>query len=417
MKVVRYILVGFLVIATMAIMFGSGLLIGWFNPEPGRYLVSLFKPEASLSATQSLPQDKSGDTDLQTLFVPFWQAWDLVHSEYVDQPVDDTLMMQGAISGMMDSLGDPHTSYMNPEEYDIVNTDLEGSYEGIGAWVDTTGDYLTIISPMTDSPAEEAGLQPGDQVIAVNGKDMTGVDGDVVLKDVKGPAGTDVVLTIKREGMEEPFDVTITRREIEVPSVESEMLEGNIAYIQLYTYGVTTPDELHSALETLLEDNPKGIILDLRNNGGGYLDSAIQIVSEFIDRGNVAMYEEMGDGSQKVYKTSGGGLATDIPLVVLINQGSASASEITAGAIQDLNRGTLVGEVSYGKGSVQIWTPLTNNQGAVRVTVARWLTPNERQINGVGITPDVAVEYTEDDYENNVDPQLDKAIEILSTEN
>ena len=414
MKVVRYILVGFLVITIMALMFGSGLLIGWFNPEPGQYLVSLFKPEASLSATQSLPEDKADDTDLQDLFVPFWQAWDLLHAEYVDQPVDDTLLMQGAISGMMDSLGDPHTSYMDPEEYDIVNTDLEGTYEGIGAWVDTTGDYLTIISAMTDSPAEEAGLKPGDQVIAVNGKDMTGIDGDVVLKDVKGPAGTDVVLTILREGEEEPFDVTITRREIDVPSVESEMLDGNIGYIQLYTYGVTTPDELHSTLESLMEENPEGIILDLRNNGGGYLDSAIDILSEFIDQGNVVMYEEMGDGSRKTYKAKSGGLATEIPLVVLINQGSASASEITAGAIQDYERGTLVGEVSYGKGSVQIWTPLTHNQGAVRVTVARWLTPDERQINQVGITPDVTVEYTEEDYTNGVDPQLDKAIEILS---
>jgi carboxyl-terminal processing protease len=417
MKVVRYILVGLLVITTMAMMFGSGLLIGWFNPEPGQYLVSLVKPEASLSVTQSMPEDKVDDKDLQNLFVPFWQAWDLVHSEYVDQPVDNTLMMQGAISGMMDSLGDPHTSYMNPDEYEIVNTDLEGSYEGIGAWVDTTGDYLTIISAMTNSPAEEAGLKPGDQVIAVNGKDVTGIPGDVVLKDVKGPAGSDVTLTIFRQSEEEPFDVTITRREIDVPSVEGEMLDNNIAYIQLTTYGVTTPDELHSTLETLMENNPQGLILDLRNNGGGYLDSAIEIISEFIDSGNVVMYEEMGDGSRKTYKASNGGLAIDIPLVVLINQGSASASEITAGAIQDYERGTLVGETSYGKGSVQIWTPLTHNQGAIRVTVARWLTPKERHISEIGITPDVTVEYTEEDFNNEVDPQLEKAIEILSGTN
>ena len=413
MKVVRYILVGLLLFTTMALMFGSGILIGWFNPEPGQYLVSLFKPEVSLSATQSLPEDKAGDTDLQDLFVPFWQAWDLVHAEYVDQPVDDTLLMQGAISGMMDSLGDPHTSYMNPDEYEIINTDLEGTYEGIGAWVDTTGDYLTIISPMTDSPAEKAGLQPGDQVIAVNGKDVTGIDSNIVLKDVKGPEGSDVVLTILRDE-EEPFDVTITRHKIDVPSVEGEMLDDNIAYIQLTTYGVTTPEELHSTLDSLLENNPEGLILDLRNNGGGYLDSAIEIISEFIDKGNVVMYEEMGDGSRKTYKAKSGGLATEMPLVVLINQGSASASEITAGAIQDYNRGTLVGDVSYGKGSVQIWTPLTNNQGAVRVTVARWLTPDERQINQVGVTPDITVEYTEDDYTNEIDPQLDKAVEILN---
>jgi carboxyl-terminal processing protease len=413
MKVIRYILVGALVIFTMIVVFCSGLMVAWFNPEQGQFLISYIMPSASPSTTQSLPEDKSNDTTLKDLFVPFWQAWDIVHAEYVDQPVDDTKLMQGAISGMMDSLGDPHTSYMNPLEYEQISTPLEGSYEGIGAWVDTTGDYLTIISAMPGSPAEEVGLQPDDIVLAVNGKDMTGVDGDLVLKEVKGPADTEVTLTIGRESVEAPFDVVITRREIEVPSLESRMLEDNIAYIGLYTYGLQTPDELKTALTTLLANNPDGLILDLRNNGGGYLDSAIEILSEFITKDQVLMYEEMGDGTRKTYSSIEGGLATEIPLVVLINGGSASASEITAGAIQDYERGTIVGEQSYGKGSVQIWTALYDEQGAIRVTVARWLTPKERQINSIGIKPDVEVTYTEEDFNAGIDPQLDKAIQIL----
>ena len=416
MKVLRYVLTGILVILTMLVVFGSGLMVAWLHPEEGKLLLSYVMPSASPSVTQTLPDDKAEDTSLKDLFVPFWQAWDILHAEYVDQPVDDTLLMQGAISGMMDSLGDPHTSYMNPSEYEQISAPLEGSYEGIGAWVDASGDYLTIISPMTGSPAEKAGLQPGDIVVAVNGEDMTGMAGDLVLQKVKGPANTDVTLTIQREGLDDSFDVVITRQEIDVPSLESRMLDDHIAYIGLYTYGLQTPDELKSALTTLMANNPDGLILDLRNNGGGYLDAAIEVVSEFLPANKVVMYEEMGDGTRKTYSSEGVGLATDIPLVVLINGGSASASEITAGAIQDYGRGTLVGEQSYGKGSVQIWTELTNSQGAIRVTVARWLTPKERQINSVGITPDEVIEYTEEDYKAGLDPQLDKAIELLKVE-
>jgi carboxyl-terminal processing protease len=386
----------------------------WLNPTQGQFIVSYLLPNASPSGQQALPTDKTDDSDLKELFVPFWQTWDLVHAEYVDQPVDNVKLMQGAISGMLDSLGDPHTSYMNPSEYQQINAPLEGTYEGIGAWVDTTGDYLTIISPMPGSPAEEAGIQSGDIVLKVNGKDMTGVDGDLVLLEVKGPANTDVVLTIQRKDVAEPFDLTITRRKIEVPSIESRMLDNNIAYVHLFTYGVQTPVELRTTLTDLLAKNPTGLVLDLRNNGGGYLDTAIEVLSEFIGKDNVLMYEEMGDGTKKTYSAADGGLALDIPMVVLINGGSASASEITAGAIQDYDRGQIIGEQSYGKGSVQIWTALYKDQGAVRITVARWLTPKNRQINEVGITPDTVVPYTEEDFNAGKDPQLDKAIEVLS---
>ena len=301
---------------------------------------------------------------------------------------------------------------MDPEQYEQSNAEMQGEYDGIGAWVDTEGEYLTIISPMDDSPAQKAGLKAGDQVIAVDGEDVTGTPANLVLRKVLGPAGTDVTLTIRREGTTEPFDVTITRAKIVLKSVESEMLEGDIAYVAVNTFGDKTTAELTAALETMMDQNPSGMILDLRNNGGGYLNTAIEVVSQFIPDG-VVMYEEYGDGTRDTYEAMRGGLATEIPLVVLVNEGTASASEITAGAIQDYERGKLVGVTTFGKGSVQSWIPLRNDAGAVRVTIARWLTPKERLIHKVGLEPDFVVELTEEDIEAERDPQLDKAIEVL----
>ena len=356
--------------------------------------------------------DPSGSTpaEYEELFAPFWETWDLVHEEFVDQPVDDLALMRGAIEGMLDALDDRHTSYMSPEEFEQANESLEGEYEGIGAWVDITGDYVEIISPMKGSPAAEAGLQPTDKVIAVDGEDMTGVPGDLVLQRILGPAGTDVTLTIERNG--ETFDVTITRANIVVPTVESEMLENDIAYVALLNYGSNTTQQLRNALQELLDEDPRGLIFDLRNNGGGYLTTAIQVVSEFVGEG-VVMYEEYGDGETLAYDAIPGGLATDIPLVVLVNEGTASASEITAGAIQDYERAPLVGVTTYGKGSVQNWIALDNNAGGVRITIARWLTPNGRQISEEGLTPEFIVEMTEEDYQEGRDPQLEKGLEVI----
>ncbi len=359
------------------------------------------------------PQASSTPEDLEQLFEPFWQSWDLVHDLYIDQPVNDELMMQGAIRGMMESLGDQHSSYMDPDQYRQANIPLEGGYEGIGAWVDATGDYLTIVSPMPDSPAEKAGLVPGDQIIAVDGEDMTGVDGSLVIRKVMGPAGTSITLTIFREGETEPFDVTLERANIEVPSVQYEMLDGNIAYIKLFSFSEPATQEFKAGLQELLDQDPDGLIFDLRNNPGGERDAAVEIASQFIGDG-VIMYQEYQDGHRDTFEAVKGGLATDIPLVVLVNEGSASASEIVAGAIQDYQRGTLVGTVTFGKGSVQNWVPLVNDEGLVRVTIARWLTPNGRTIHELGVQPDVEVELTEEDFLAELDPQLDKAIEILT---
>jgi carboxyl-terminal processing protease len=362
------------------------------------------------TGTPSASTNTTNSTD--ELFKPFWKAWQIVHDEYLVQPVDDEKMMQGAIRGMMDSLGDPHSGYMDPVEYSDATAPLEG-YSGIGAWVNTEGKYLTITEPMKGSPAETAGIKAGDQIIAIDGVDMTGTLAELARQKVLGQAGTQVVLTIQREGVEQPFDVTVTRAQISIPSTEYRMLDNNIAYIRLNAFSNTSGAELRSALHELLANNPKGLILDLRYNSGGYLDAAIDVGSEFLPDGVVA-FEEYGDGTRNTFNVSGKGIATDIHMVVLVNEWSASASELVAGALQDRGRAQLVGVTTYGKGTVQNWLSLSDNEGAIRVTVARWLTPNGRNVTGTGLTPDVEVTISDADAQAGIDSQLNRAVEILS---
>jgi len=385
----------------------SGVFPGFSNsPHPAIVL-----PPTNVPPTNE--QTSATPDELDNLFIPFWEAWNIVHDRYVDQPVDDTLLMQGAIRGMMDAVGDDYTYYMDPQVYEHETTTLSGEFEGIGAFVDTRGDFLTIVSPIEGSPAEAAGLRPDDMIIAVDGEDMNGFTPEEARQRVIGPAGTTVVLTIQREGESEPLEFSIIRAKITVPSVTGEMLEGGIAYIDVNSFSDNTTDQLRAKLDELLAQNPKGIILDLRFNPGGYLQTSIEIASEFIDNG-VIVIEQYGDGSRDTFNALGDGKATDLPMVVLINEGSASASEIVAGALQDYGRAKLVGVQSYGKGSVQTWAPLSNDQGAAKVTVAKWLTPNERAIHHVGLAPDVYVEITQADYDAGRDPQLDAAVETLN---
>jgi carboxyl-terminal processing protease len=346
-------------------------------------------------------------------FVGFWTLWQKAQYVAAENDITAERMMQFALMGMTDSLGDLHSSYIDPQQYHLSQVSLDNSYEGIGAWVDVTTEYLSIISPMPESPAENAGLLPGDEIIAIDGEDMTGIDGSIVITHVLGPAGSKVTLTIIREGTEAPFDVEVTRQKINVPTVQHEILDNNIAYLHLFNFGSESSNQVHEALKELMAENPIGLILDLRFNGGGYLTAAVQISSEFIEDG-VILIEKFGDGTTETYNAlSSNGLATEIPFIILVDEGSASASEILAGAVQDHSRGILVGQTTYGKGSVQIPTNLSNNQGSIRVTIAKWFTPNETQIHGIGLEPDFIVEFTLEDAEAGIDPQLEKAIELL----
>jgi len=396
------ILIGCVIVILLFGCSAFGFIAGYY----GKYSAGS-QPNSTSDVTSTAPVANNDE-----LFKPFWEAWQLVHEQYLVQPMDDEKMMQGAIRGMMDSLGDPHSAYMNPVEYSDAQAPLEG-YSGIGAWVNTEGEFLTITEPMKGSPAEAVGLKGGDQIIAIDGVDMTGTLPELARQKVLGEAGTQVILTVLRDGVDEPFDVPITRAQITIPSTEYRMLDNNIAYLRLNAFSNTTGDEVNSALTELLAQNPKGLILDLRYNSGGFLDAAIQVSSEFLPDGVVTI-EEYGDGKRDTFNVTGSGIATEIPMVVLVNEWSASASELVAGALQDHGRAQLVGNTTYGKGTVQNWIPLSENEGAVRITIARWLTPNERNVTGTGLTPDVQVTISEADTQAGVDTQLNKAIDLLT---
>jgi carboxyl-terminal processing protease len=414
-KTLKYIFVVLVIIVVALGSFAGGFVTGHILPISG--IPGLPEPITLAPPTTSPEQQSSTPSEFQALFSPFWEAWNLVHENYVDQPVDDVALMRGAIDGMMNALGDQHSSYMNPKDFADANSSLAGEYEGIGAFVDTTADYLTITSPIPGSPAERVGLLPGDKVVAIDGVDMTGIDAEVARTKVLGPANTTVHLTIFREGEEKMLEFDVIREKITMKSSSGKMLENDIAYVQITTFGEKTTPELLATLKELMAKNPKGIVLDLRNNGGGYLQTAVEVASQFMGDG-VVLYEEYGDKTRTTYDVQPGGLATDtkIPMVVLINEGSASASEIVAGALQDTGRAKLVGATSYGKGSVQNWIPLSGDNGAVRITIAKWLTPKEHTIHKIGLTPDVTAERTEEDYKADRDPQLDAAVQTLLAE-
>ena len=410
-KTLRAVLLSCVVIVLIVCSFGGGFAAGHFIPIGGK----------SGAVTTTTGSQGGTPSDLTTLFTPFWSAWKIIHQYYVDQPVNDTQLMQGAISGMLQSLGDAHTIYLSPQNYTNATTQLVGNYAGIGAYVDTSGKLLTITKPMPNSPAEKAGLLPGDQVIAVDGKDVTSLIPEAVRQKVLGTAGTEVKLTIQRPGQTAPFDVQITRATITIPSVTSKMLANDIAYIQIADFGDNTASDFKEQLALLLSHKPKGLILDLRDNGGGYLDTAIDIASEFIPSG-VIVSEKSGNGKITPHDAKPGGLATDksLPMIVLVNAYSASASEIVSGALQDTGRAKLLGVTTYGKGTVQLWIPLSKdtniNQGAVAVTIARWLTPKGNTIDKKGLTPNIVVQMTPDDLKAGKDPQLDAAVQQLTNQ-
>jgi carboxyl-terminal processing protease len=344
---------------------------------------------------------------------PFWQTWEIIHKDYVDQPVDDVKLIQGAINGMMNSLGDEHSGYMDQASFDSANSSISG-YEGIGAELDTSGTLIKIIDAFPGSPAAKAGLKPGDQIVQIDGVDVTKEDPKAIWQKVRGPAGTHVKLSIRREGTDGLLEFDLIRAAIQVPSIESRMEPGNIAYISIYFFGDNTDEQVAKALTELMAQKPKGLILDLRGDPGGLVDSAVNIASEFLPENQVVFLEKRSDGVQTPTYTRAGGLALDIPMVVLVNKGSASASEIVAGAIQDHQRGKLVGQTTFGKGSEQYWIQLVDKQGAVRITIARWYTPDGRLIAQQGLTPDFAVPFSEDEFNAGKDPQLAKALELLA---
>lgn len=346
-------------------------------------------------------------------FGDFWRAWQQLESKF-DGKIDYQNMVYGAIKGLTSSLGDPYTAFMTPKEAKQLEDDLSGKLSGIGAEVGIKSGKVTIISPIDDSPAKKAGIMSGDVISSIDGTSTEGMDINTAVSKIRGEAGTVVKLVVIRNGAEKKFD--ITRAEINVKSVKSEIKDGNVGYVQLTRFDEQSDSELADALQGFTQKGVKKVILDLRDDPGGYLDQAVKVSSEFIKSGVVVSErKDSANGGKTEYRASGNGLAIDpeIELVVLINSGSASASEIVAGALKDHKRATLVGEKSFGKGSVQEVIDLSKG-AKMRITVAHWYTPSGKNISKEGIAPDVEVKLTDADYNANRDPQLDKAIELLN---
>jgi carboxyl-terminal processing protease len=407
------------------------------------------------------PDIPTNAQDISEEFESFWDTFTALDQEYYYQPVDREKLIYGAAKGMVESLGDDFSNFLTPEENAQVKSSFEGNFEGVGMYIERRNELPTVVAPIPNTPASRAGVRANDIILAVDGRDVTAMQPDQVATLVRGPAGTKVRIKFAREGEPEPFEIELIRERIEVPSV-TYTKQGDYAWLQVSVFNQKTTPELDAALNQAQADGAKGVILDLRNNGGGFVTSALEMLGRFLPEGEVGFYESRkADGSddrpQRVI--SNGPKLLDIPLVVLINGGSASASELVSGALQDYERAVLIGEQSFGKGSEQHVYDLDDGSQA-RITFAHWLTPKKRDINPKatptpdpnqtptpqptftptpiatippaaatataeaaplvtsqpdrGLTPDIVVVRTNKDYAEDKDPQLDRAIEYLT---
>ncbi len=346
-------------------------------------------------------------------FAIFDEVWDAVEQSYDgDIPTEEDLLY-GAIEGSVEALNDPYTRFVRPDLAARMREDMGGSVSGIGAIVrENEGGFFEIVNPIEGQPADLIGLQPGDIVYTVDGESVIGLSFDEVILLVRGPSGTTVVLTVFREGEEEPLEFSIVRSTYEVPNIEAEMLPDNIAYIRLLEFNRNAESKMLEELDGLLAENPQGLILDLRSNPGGFLDQSVAVADIFLPE-SVVLYERNRSGLDQTFRAFDGGVAETIPLVVLVNEASASASEIVAGAIQDNGRGIIIGATTFGKGSVQTIQTLSDGS-ELRVTIARWYTPNDNTIDKEGITPDIEVDSPLD-IGGEEDGQLQRAVDYILT--
>ncbi len=414
MRAFKLTLFAMLVAVALALAFLAGL-----HANPLR-LQEALQPASSLGELVPILNEAKSNPEMADTMEPlstFWEVLVRLKASYVDPIKDDTKLTYGAIEGMLKTLGDPYTRFMPPDTYKNFRTESEGSFEGIGAVLGVSNkdkpeeSYPLVLKPFEGGPAQKAGLKMNDIILKVDGKPTKGKVLDEVVRWIRGPRGSKVVLTIKRKGEPKPLEITIIRQRVNLPTVEHEVKEG-IGLIRLYSFNEHAVDELDKALSDLQAKHVKGIILDLRDNPGGLLKAAVGVASRFIASGPIVYVEERGNNETvlKVVPTSIHEYS--LPMAVLVNKGSASASEIVSGALQDSGRAVLVGETTFGKGLVQTVIPLRDGS-AVAITTARYLTPHKRDINHKGIQPDYEVKLTEADLKAERDPQLEKALELV----
>jgi carboxyl-terminal processing protease len=344
----------------------------------------------------------------------FWEVWEDLEGKYIDREnLQTQKMIHGAISGMVESLEDPYTVFLNPEDAKKFLEDAKGSFEGIGVEIALKDKQLQVVAPLEGTPAQAAGLRPGDRILEVDGEAIFNLSIDEIVSRIRGPRDSQVVLSIYRDDWQEVREIEITRQIIDIPSLKVEMLEDNIVHLKLYHFSQNAAYDFKRAAIDILKGSSEKIILDLRGNPGGYLDVACDIAGWFLNKGEVVTIEDFGEGKERnEILANGNARLADYPLIVLINEGSASGSEILAGALRDNKGVKIVGQNSFGKGSVQELGILRDGS-ALKVTIAKWLTPKGELIIDKGLEPDVEIEMTVEDYENGRDPQLEKALELI----
>ncbi len=354
-------------------------------------------------------EDQPKDVDYGLL----WQALQVVNDKYIEKPIDQEKALIGATKGAVAAVGDQYTQYFDKKDLESFRSELKGSFFGIGAEIGKKNDTIVIVAPLDDSPAQKAGLLPGDFVVQVNGESTAGWSTDQAVTKIRGDKGTPVTLTIFREGKTKTFDLKIIRDEIKIKSVKWETKGFNgkkIGVIKLSRFGDDTTDLFNNAVKDLRNQNVQGLVLDLRSDPGGYLQSAVDVAGHWLSTGTLVVTEAHSNGTNIPYNSPGYSDLNGLKTIILINNGSASASEILAGALHDHGVATLLGEKSFGKGSVQELVELPQG-GAVKVTVAKWITPKGVNLNKDGLKPDIEVKLTEEDTTNKKDPQMDKALE------
>lgn len=401
-KVLKYYIKIVLVFAALSLTFWLGFEKGQNNAHNSKVTTPSAISKSDIESVEQID------------FSLFWEVWDILQEKYVDaKSITSEELLFNSIKGMLWATKDPYTIFLDPKENKEFNESIEGKFEGIGAEMGIKQGILTVVAPLQDSPAEQSGLRAGDKVLKIDGEPTVEMNIDEAVSKIRGKKGTEVVLNIFRNnGEDKTIDISVTRDVIKVKSVTFEIKNDDVAYFNIMRFGDDTVRSFRKFINKVPK-NTKGIILDLRNNPGGYLDSSVDIASLMLPRGKVVVIEEDKDGNKVKKFSKGGDKLSSIKTLVLINEGTASASEILAGALRDNRTNvTIIGEKSFGKGSVQELIDLKGGS-AVKVTIAKWLTPNGEQINEKGIAPDVEVELSNDDYDNDRDPQLDKALELL----
>lgn len=351
----------------------------------------------------------SGDVDFEL----FWDVWEQLQDDHIYGPIPEKDLFYGALNGLVEGLDDPYTNFFDPRQANEFQTDLSGQFEGIGAEIGMREGQIVIVSPLNDSPAQIAGIESGDSIHLIDEIETFGLSIEDAVRHIRGPKGTTVTLTVTREGVDEILEIPIQRDVIELSSVEWYVREDGIAVVNIFAFNEDTTRRFNQAVVDVLSSGVTGIVLDMRNNPGGFLESAVTIAGEWVGNQTVVI-ERMDDGLLKDLDAQGVARLKDVPTVVIINEGSASATEIVAGALQDYGSATLIGVQTFGKGSVQEYRELEDGS-ALKITIAEWLTPQGRSINQEGITPDEIVEFVAEDIAQGIDTQFERAIELLIT--